>query len=170
MESKQKNMNSKTCSRCRKGASRDEIFSIDGNLICADCIYAGEKPFKVYPIGVVRNDLKRAGKGFGTVGKSGVSCIELLDSQKPFLYRIEDEKYLTIVYYLHESDEVKSVFNRGLDGKRVGVFASRTPYRLSKIAIQDVTLIEVRGIKLYVSGLDAIDGSPVLDIKMKWHT
>ncbi|MEA3475105.1 MAG: TrmO family methyltransferase, partial [Candidatus Cloacimonadota bacterium] len=51
--------------------------------------------------------------------------------------------------------------------KRVGVFASRTPHRLSKIAIQDVRLIKIEGTTLYVEGLDAIDGSPVLDIKMK---
>jgi len=49
----------------------------------------------------------------------------------------------------------------------VGVFASRTPNRLSKIAIQDVTLVKIEGTTLYVEGLDAINGSPVLDIKLK---
>ncbi|MBN1353168.1 MAG: SAM-dependent methyltransferase [Candidatus Omnitrophica bacterium] len=94
--------------------------------------------------------------------------MELLKSQKPFLYKLDEEKIITIVYYLHEASAVKSVFNRGLEGKKVGVFASRTPYRLSKIGIQDVRLLKIEGTTLYVEGLDAVNGTPVLDIKMKW--
>ena len=157
------------CSKCHRKTKPDELFEVDEKLICARCIYLGMKPFMIYPIGKVRNSLRRAKTGFGTQGKESVSCIELLDSQKPFLYKIEDEKYITVVYYLHESDKVWSVFKRGWDGKKVGVFASRTPYRLSKIGIQDVRLVKVEGARLYVEGLDAVDGSPVLDIKMKWH-
>ena len=157
-----------TCSRCHRTVGRDNIYSIDDNPVCAVCLYGKTSPCKIYPIGIVKNELKRAQKGFGTIGKQGTSCIQLLDSQKPFLYKIEDETYITVVYYLHKADKIRSVFNRGLDGKRVGVFASRTPFRLSRIAIQDVRLVKVDGTKLYVEGLDAINGSPVLDIKMKW--
>ncbi len=49
----------------------------------------------------------------------------------------------------------------------MGVFASRTPNRLSRIAIQDVTLVRIEEATLYVEGLDAVNGSPVLDIKLK---
>ena len=156
------------CSRCRKTGSRDAMYVVDDKPVCRSCLYGCSKPFKIYPIGVVRNELKRAKSGFGTLGKKGMSCIELKDSQKPFLYKLEDEIYITVVYYLHESDKIRSVFNRGLDGKKVGVFASRTPHRLSRIAIQDVRLVKVDGARLYVEGLDAINGSPVIDIKMKW--
>ena len=114
----------------------------------------------------MKNNLKLNGTDFGVTGEYGLSRVELLDSRKPFLYKIDEETRVTIVYYLHKSSNVRSVFNRGLDGKKVGVFASRTPHRLSKIAIQDVKLVKVEGVKLYVEGLDAIDGSPVLDIKM----
>ncbi|MCK5380760.1 MAG: SAM-dependent methyltransferase, partial [Candidatus Latescibacteria bacterium] len=78
------------------------------------------------------------------------------------MYKLEEEQFLTIVYYLHKARTVKSVFRRGLDGKKVGVFASRTPDRLSGIAIQEVTLVKIEGMTLYVEGLDAIHGSPVL--------
>ena len=110
----------------------------------------------------------RAKTGFGTIGKDEISRIELFESQKPFLYKLEEEQIITIVYYLHETNSIKSVFNRGLDGKKVGVFASRTPYRLSKIGIQDVKLLKIEGVTLCVEGLDAVDGTPVLDIKMRW--
>ena len=72
------------------------------------------------------------------------------------------------MYYLHQAKPVRSVFRRGLDGKEVGVFASRTPDRLSRIAIQEVALVKIEGTTLYVEGLDAIHGSPVLDIKLGW--
>ncbi len=92
--------------------------------------------------------------------------IELFESQKAFMYKLEEEKTLTIIYYLHEARPVKSVFRRGLDGKKVGVFASRTPDRLSRLAVQDVVLVKIEGTAIFVEGLDAIDGTPVVDIKM----
>lgn len=156
------------CSRCGRKVLKDEICVIDGDPVCTRCIYGGQRPFRIYPIGVVKNGLARAKKGFGTSGKEGLSRIELLPSQGPFLYGLEREKTITVVYYLHESGPVSSVFKRGLDGKMAGIFASRTPYRLSRIGIQDVKLVKVKGTILYVEGLDAVNGTPVLDIKMRW--
>jgi len=157
------------CSRCHREVGQDEISIIDDKPVCVTCIYGRAKPFKIYPIGLVKNELTRAKKGFGSAGKEGISRIELLESQKPFLYKLEEEKIITIVYYLHEANAVKSVFHRGLEGKKVGVFASRTPYRLSKIGIQDVRLLKIEGTTFYVEGLDAVNNTPILDIKMKWN-
>jgi len=155
------------CLKCGSDLPQEKIFIIDGNCTCVNCLYGKVEPFQIYPIGIVQNDLKRNKTNFGTVGKGGISCIKLLTSQQPFLYKIDEEKYLTIVYYLHQVKQIRSVFKRGLDGKKVGIFSSRTPDRLSRLAIQDVTLVKVEGINLYVEGLDAIDGTPVLDIKLK---
>jgi len=157
------------CVKCNNRVGQEEIFNIDGKDVCVKCIYGKTKPVRIYPIGIVKNELQRAEKGYGTLGKKGLSRIELLKSQKPFLYKLEDEKFITVIYYLHESSSIISVFNRGLDGKRVGVFASRTPDRLSRIGIQDVRLVKVEGTVLYVEGLDAVNGTPVLDIKLKWN-
>ncbi|WP_457920125.1 TrmO family methyltransferase domain-containing protein [Candidatus Lokiarchaeum ossiferum] len=49
---------------------------------------------------------------------------------------------------------------------KVGVFASRTPDRLTPIAITNVDLLKIQETTLYVKGLDAVDGTPVLDIKL----
>ena len=95
-----------------------------------------------------------------------MSRIVLFPSQKRFMYKLEEEQYLTVVYYLHKARAVTSVFHRGLDGKRTGLFATRTPDRLSRIGIQDVTLIRIEETSLFVDGLDAVDGTPVLDIKL----
>ena len=47
----------------------------------------------------------------------------------------------------------------------VGAFATRTPYRPNPIGLTIVELLKVEGNVLTVRGLDAIDGTPVLDIK-----
>jgi tRNA (Thr-GGU) A37 N-methylase len=154
------------CAKCGNRVDKEDLCLVDGAYICTRCMYGDAEPFHIFPIGVVRNDLHRSREGFRVVGGSAVSRIELVPSQEPFMYKLEDERYLTIVYYLHQARAVRSVFSRGLDGKKVGVFASRTPDRLSGIAIQEVELLDVEGTTLRVRGLDAVDGSPVLDIKL----
>ena len=155
------------CSKCGNNLPKTNISVIDDKYVCVHCLYGKAEPVPIYPIGIVQNDLRRNKTNFGTIGQGNISCIKLFPSQKRFLYKIEEEKYLTIVYYLHQTKQIRSVFKRGLDGKEVGIFSSRTPDRLSRIAIQDVTLVRVKDTSLYVKGLDAINGSPVLDIKLK---
>lgn len=50
------------------------------------------------------------------------------------------------------------------DRKR-GVFATRAPYRPNPIGISAVRLLSVSGLTLHVSGLDILDGTPLLDLK-----
>lgn len=154
------------CIICGKIKPIDDICIVDGKNICNMCMHGNKKPFMVYPIGYVKNSLKRKPGSFGNTGKGNISQIELFPSQMPFMYMLEEEKHLTIVYYLNKRKPIRSVFKRGLDGKEVGIFASRTPDRPSGIAIQEVVLLKVDGKKLYVEGLDAINDSPVLDIKL----
>lgn len=158
------------CATCGKLEEKSKLCVVDNIYYCVGCMYGGVKPFEIYPIGVVKNNLQRSSKDFGVIGKGKVSKIEIIPTQKTFMYKLDEEEYLTIVYYLHKTESVKSVFNRGFDGKKVGVFASRTPKRLSKIAIQDVKLIKIENTTLFVKDLDAVNGSLVLDIKMKWST
>ena len=171
---KEKNsiMESKTirtshCAECNTAYNNNDLFTIDNRQICSKCLFGEVSPFTIYPIGFVHSNFERNSKPFGRTGTGLTSQIELIPSQKQFMSGLDEESEITIVYYLHKSRSVKTLFNRGLDGKRVGVFASRTPDRLSKIGIQDVTLMDIKGTTLIVKGLDAINGTPVLDIKLK---
>jgi len=157
-----------TCSQCGKRCETTRIHIIDGKPVCQTCLFDDLEPVIIFPIGHVINNLQRDKTGFGTCGQEGVSEIRLLPSQQRFLFKLEEESHLTVIYHLHESGAIRSRFNRRYDGKEVGVFASRTPNRLSRLAIQDVRLVRIEGISIFVEGLDAINGSPVLDIKMKW--
>jgi len=169
MEEKKAKKTKKTChcADCNAVCKNDELFIIDNRQVCGVCLFGDVPPVIIYPIGIVNNDLERENKQFRKERIDSISQIELLPSQKQFMSGLEEEPEITIVYYLHKSYSVKTRFNRGLDGKRVGVFASRTPDRLSKIAIQDVYLLDIKDTTLIVKGLDAINGTPVLDIKLK---
>ena len=101
---KAKSNNKNKCSRCLRSTEPDQIYMIDDKPVCSICLYEKATPFNIYPIGLIKNDLELAKTGFGTLGKKGVSCIELLNSQKPFLYKLEDEKRITIVYHSHFSN------------------------------------------------------------------
>jgi len=50
-------------------------------------------------------------------------------------------------------------------GKKVGVFATRSPHRPDNIGLSCVKYIKHEGLKIYISGSDMLDGTPVLDVK-----
>jgi tRNA (Thr-GGU) A37 N-methylase len=154
------------CIQCRKEKQESNIEIVDGEYICHNCLYNNHHPYEIYPIGFVENKLTR-GTGFGVKGqRSGISKINLFESQRPFIYKLEEEKYICILFLFHKQRSIRSSFHRGLDGKKVGIFASRTPDRLSRIGVSNVELEKVEGTTLYVKYFDAIDGTPVLDIKL----
>ena len=157
------------CSECDLHCAEEDAFVIDDAVVCRHCLYGEIQPILIYPIGFVSNSQERDDSEFGLQAHADTSRIELLPSQRRFMYKLEEEERLTIVYCLHKARAVRSRFRRGLDGKEVGVFASRTPDRLSRIGIQDVRLIGVEDTALVVEGLDAINGTPVLDVKLCWH-
>jgi len=159
-------MQNNVCSKCGKAINNNKSFVIDEKPLCFHCLYGDTEPFEIYPIGKVTTELQQNEVKDISAGRGKISRIDLLPSQKRFLYRLEDEPHILIVYYLHKVKSMSTLFHRRLDGKKVGVFASRTQNRLSRIAIQDVKLLKVESATLYVEGLDAIDGSPVLDIKL----
>jgi len=142
---------------------------VDGAPVCLTCLYGDAEPIEMRPIGRVVNDKARRGDRFGTTGGK-VSEIRLFPGMARFMAGVSDESHLMIIWGLHQTRPPKTRFARGWDGKKVGPFASRTPDRLTPIAVTDVELLEVKGTTLVVRGLDAIDGSPVLDVKVSMES
>lgn len=80
---------------------------------------------------------------------------------------LEGIERLWLIYVFHHNTthwKPKVLPPRGSD-KKVGVFATRAPYRPNPIGISCVKLLKVDGLKIYVEGADLLDGSPILDIK-----
>lgn len=81
------------------------------------------------------------------------------------LFRIEDFEKLQILFYFNLSKGFSLVQKRRYDDKQAGVFASRSPNRPNGIGVTVVDLLKVEGNVLHVKGLDALNNTPVIDIK-----
>lgn len=79
--------------------------------------------------------------------------------------RVGDQ--LVVLTWLHLADRgVLAVQPRG-DSTRplTGVFSTRSPDRPNPIGLHEVAILDVDGLRIRVSGLEAIDGTPILDVK-----
>ncbi|MGC8878832.1 MAG: tRNA (N6-threonylcarbamoyladenosine(37)-N6)-methyltransferase TrmO [Anaerolineae bacterium] len=76
-------------------------------------------------------------------------------------------QHLMILFHLHRSQGYELLQHPRGDTSRPlrGVFALRSPHRPNPIGVSIVTLLTIEGNVLHVRGLDAINGTPVLDVK-----
>ncbi|MBI4300937.1 MAG: tRNA (N6-threonylcarbamoyladenosine(37)-N6)-methyltransferase TrmO [Chloroflexi bacterium] len=125
------------------------------------------EPVAMEPIGVVRNGVKDPQPdGWDSV----TSRIVLRDSLVEQLDGIEGYSHILVLFWIHKvSPERRATTKLHPRGREdlplLGVFATRTQYRPNPIGATVVPLLERRGTTLTVLGLDAIDGTPVLDLK-----
>lgn len=122
---------------------------------------------EIRPIGVVRACDSRS-KGIGIDREALV--IEIYPEYAEALTSIEKLKEIQVLYWMHELDESMRdlLITHPRGNKSVpkrGVFALRSPMRPNPIGSSVVRLLKREGNKLFVAGLDAFVGSPVLDIK-----
>jgi tRNA-Thr(GGU) m(6)t(6)A37 methyltransferase TsaA len=118
---------------------------------------------EMIPVGYVENDYLEPVYNEEVYKK--VSRIIVKEELKDGLYRIEDFKKLYILFYFNKSKGYKLIQLRRYDNRESGVFANRSPSRPNSIGLTLVELLKVEKNILYVKGLDAINGTPVLDIK-----
>ena len=78
---------------------------------------------------------------------------------------IEGFTHIHIYYWLHKSKGYSLHVNTPWDDIPHGLFTTRSPHRPNPIGHTTVELVEQKDNILMVKGLDAIDGTPVLDIK-----
>lgn len=70
------------------------------------------------------------------------------------------------LYFLfHESGQVEMVTRSRGSGRLLGVFATRSPRRPSRLGVSRVEVERVEGATVFFRGVDMLDGSPLLDIK-----
>jgi len=121
---------------------------------------------KMKPVGYVR----RASKEEDVKDRSLISKIVIHKDFVEALEGIEDFSHIFVVFYMHQVSEKEKrllkVHPRGrLDLPLLGVFATRTAFRPNPIGLTLVKLLERKENVLVVRGLDALEGTPVLDIK-----
>ncbi len=78
---------------------------------------------------------------------------------------IDGFSHIIVIFVFHKSTEKKLYAHPPFDGKRRGVFSTRSPNRPNPIGFSVLKLIKRDGNKLQVLGMDMIEGTPILDIK-----
>ncbi len=117
-------------------------------------------------IGVIHSPFKtRAEAPFQGRHSDEVCEVEVFDEFLPGLVDVEGCTHLILLYWLDRADRSMLKAFPPHDGKEHGVFATRSPNRPNPIGVGIVELLGVEGGRLKVRGLDAIEGSPLLDIK-----
>jgi len=83
------------------------------------------------------------------------------------LYELARFRYIYVIYYIHQvKQEVSMIVSPPwTGGVNVGVFASRSPVRPNYIGLSVVRIKRIINNEILTSGLDAFDGTPLLDIK-----
>ncbi|GBD11374.1 S-adenosyl-L-methionine-binding protein [bacterium HR23] len=117
------------------------------------------------PIGLVRNGITDL---TGITWEETTSQVVLDPPWEPALEGIEAFSHIWVVFWLDRAEPPPSLKARPMgreDMPEVGIFATRSPRRPNPIGITVVRLLERRGRVLVVRGLDALDGTPVLDLK-----
>ena len=124
---------------------------------------------RLHPIGVVRSplrDLDLAPKQ-GSEGAPD-AWIEIDPAFAQALSGISAGDELVVITWLHRADrEVLEVYPRD-DRRRplTGVFATRSEHRPNPLGLHRATVRELSGTRLRVGPIEAIDGTPVVDIKV----
>jgi tRNA-Thr(GGU) m(6)t(6)A37 methyltransferase TsaA len=113
-------------------------------------------------IGLVRNSVEES-TDFSEVVSEIVICPGLVEG----LFRLEESKEIDVIFWFDRSPgpQMKLHPKGNPNNPLVGVFASRSPNRPNPIGVTRVKLIAVKNNILTVKGLDALNGTPVLDIK-----
>ncbi|MFC1901783.1 tRNA (N6-threonylcarbamoyladenosine(37)-N6)-methyltransferase TrmO [Chloroflexota bacterium] len=117
------------------------------------------------PIGIVRSELKQAGRR----DVDNVCSEIVVDSYlSEALDNLDEFSHIIVIYWMHRSvgpSPIKVRPKKRPELPLMGVFATRSPNRPNPLGKATVRLLQRRGNILKVKGLDAIDGTPVIDIK-----
>jgi tRNA-Thr(GGU) m(6)t(6)A37 methyltransferase TsaA len=125
------------------------------------------------PIGVVRT----AAVGDKVKDKTRISHVVIHSELAEALEGVDGFSHLFVLFWLHKiPDEQRKTLKVHPRGRRdlplLGIFATRSMLRPNPVGLTLVELVKVEDNVLTVRGLDALDGTPVLDIKPfdNWDT
>ena len=124
--------------------------------------------FNVWPVGSLRSPLKTLEDAprQGTEGAPD-AWLDLEPRYLPALEGISPGDRLLLVTFFHRADRTVLQTHPRNDASLplTGVFATRSPDRPNPLGLHRVTVKEINGPRLLVGPIEAIDGTPVVDIK-----
>lgn len=121
---------------------------------------------ELVPVGVIHSSYRSPGEA-PRQGRFAdrVAEVEIYPQYAEGLKDLEQVTHLIVLYWCHlaRRDVLQTRTPHGPEIR--GVFACRSPSRPNPLAFCVAELVEVKGNRLVVRGLDAVDGSPLIDIK-----
>ena len=120
------------------------------------------EPITYRPIGVVRNRVTTPQLDWQNVR----SDLILREEMEPALENLEDYSHVIVIFHLHSVPvDAPRPLKQRVGEHEVGLFATRHQLRPNPIAVGVARIVHRRKNVLRVRGLDAFDGSPILDLK-----
>jgi len=118
------------------------------------------------PIGIIRSPFKSPGDAPRQGTSQGAEgTIEVFQEYRDGLHGIDACTHLILVYWMDKARRDVLRATPPSDTVPRGVFSTRSPHRPNPIGLSVVELVAVHELSVRVRGLDAVDGTPVLDIK-----
>jgi tRNA-Thr(GGU) m(6)t(6)A37 methyltransferase TsaA len=123
--------------------------------------------FEMMPIGVVRSTRAQAEDDNWDLETSSIELLQPFDERA--LMGLTEFSHCLVVYVFDKAAWDESKMSRHPRGNKnwpeVGIFAQRAKDRPNRIGVTVCRVVSVDGSVLHLEGLDAIDGTPVIDIK-----
>ncbi len=118
-------------------------------------------------IGTIHSPFKDLeGMPIQPVGARGIKGeIHLNEEYKDGLKDLDGFSHIILIYHMHLSRGHSLEVKPFLDTEKRGIFATRAPKRPNPIGMSVVRLEKIESTTIYISDLDVIDGTPLLDIK-----
>lgn len=124
--------------------------------------------FSVEPIGFVRSPRRDLSDDFWGAVEAEIALVDTFAPDA--LFGLEDFSHVEVLFLMDRVDPAKVETGarhprERADWPLVGIFSQRGKARPNRLGLTRASIVSVGGRSLRVRGLDAIDGSPVLDIK-----
>jgi tRNA (adenine37-N6)-methyltransferase len=120
----------------------------------------------ISPIGIIHSPFQEMDETpLQSIRSQALATLEIFQEYEPGLQDIEGFSHLIILYFFHREGQTRMMVKSYLEESIHGVFATRSPRRPNHIGISTVELIGREGNFLRVSGIDVLNGTPLLDIK-----
>jgi len=125
-----------------------------------------KQSLELRPIGIIHSPYKdREEAPYQGHKSEAISQIEVFKGFEEGLQDIEGFSHIIVIYWFHKSQGYHLLVKTPWDDVPHGLFSTRSPHRPCPLALTVVELVARKENILEVKGLDAIDGSPLLDIK-----
>ncbi len=120
---------------------------------------------KLKPIGVIHSPYRAGQVPYQGCGREEIAEVEVFEQFAEGLKDIEGFSHIVLIYWFHKSRGYSLMVRTPWDTTPHGLFTTRSPNRPCPLGLSVVRLVARKGNTLKVKDLDAIDGTPLLDIK-----